>query len=136
MDRTEQIIARTGDLPSLPHLALKIIERLRDPNISTNDLEALVSRDPALASLVALAGCGEDQVAGPTTDDLRAQRDALAKKLASNATKAGPKVEQAAPVDPAENSFAGAGRISSTMGPFFEKRIVFSSGSANTTRPE
>lgn len=64
----------------------------------------------ALASLVALAGCGEEQAAGPTTGDLKSQRDALAQKLASKAKKATKQAEQVvAQGDPTENSFAGAG---------------------------
>lgn len=63
----------------------------------------------ALASLVALAGCGEEPVAGPTTGDLKAQRDALAKKLASKAKKATKQTEQVVQAEPSQNSFASAG---------------------------
>lgn len=46
---TERRLARSKNLPTLPGVAVQIIEMSEDPNVSMNQVARLVSQDPALA---------------------------------------------------------------------------------------
>jgi len=48
----EGIIAKTGDLPAMPAIAVKVMEMVSDPGTSANDLQDLISRDQALTTKV------------------------------------------------------------------------------------
>ena len=48
----EAIIARTGDLPAMPAIAVKVMEMVGDPSTSANDLQEIISHDQALTSKV------------------------------------------------------------------------------------
>lgn len=48
----EQIASRAGDLPSLPTIALKIIEMVGDSRTSAGDLQRVIMSDQALAARV------------------------------------------------------------------------------------
>jgi HD-like signal output (HDOD) protein len=48
----ESMIAKTGDLPAMPSIAVKVMEMVSDPNTSANDLQQLISRDQALTTKV------------------------------------------------------------------------------------
>jgi type IV pilus assembly protein PilP len=62
----------------------------------------------ALSLLVALAGCGSDPPTGPTTTDLKAERDALVQKMKDKAGRPTAPVTQPGVVSQGdENSFAG-----------------------------
>jgi HD-like signal output (HDOD) protein len=41
-----------GDLPTLPHVATKVIELVSDPNSSAGDLQKVILRDQALTARV------------------------------------------------------------------------------------
>ncbi len=63
----------------------------------------------ALALLVALAGCESDPPTGPTTTDLKAERDALAQKMKDKAGRRTAPVTQPGVVSESdESSFVGA----------------------------
>ncbi|HUX07361.1 MAG TPA: HDOD domain-containing protein [Acidobacteriota bacterium] len=44
----EKLIARVGDLPAMPVVAVKVMSMIGDPSISANHLQAMISRDQAL----------------------------------------------------------------------------------------
>lgn len=48
----EAIIARTGDLPAMPAIAVKVMEMVGNPSTSANDLQEVISHDQALTSKV------------------------------------------------------------------------------------
>lgn len=48
----ESIIAKTGDLPAMPSIAVKVMELVSEPDTSANDLQDLISRDQALTTKV------------------------------------------------------------------------------------
>jgi putative nucleotidyltransferase with HDIG domain len=48
----ETIIARTGDLPAMPSIAVKVMELVGDPGASATDLQSIISTDQALTSKV------------------------------------------------------------------------------------
>jgi putative nucleotidyltransferase with HDIG domain len=48
----ESLIARTGDLPAMPAIAVKVMEMVGDPSTSANDLQAVISHDQALTTKV------------------------------------------------------------------------------------
>jgi putative nucleotidyltransferase with HDIG domain len=48
----ESIIARTGDLPAMPGIAVKVMEMVGDPGTSAKDLQEVISHDQALTTKV------------------------------------------------------------------------------------
>jgi len=46
----EKIILTTGDLPAMPHVANLAMQRLSDPEVSTDELHEIISRDQSLAA--------------------------------------------------------------------------------------
>lgn len=48
----ESIIAKTGDLPAMPAIAVNVMGMVGDPSTSANDLQAVIERDQALTSKV------------------------------------------------------------------------------------
>lgn len=48
--KTERILARIRDIPTLPEVVNQILETINDPDSSADDLTAIVERDPALAT--------------------------------------------------------------------------------------
>lgn len=48
----DQIAQRAGDLPSLPTIALKVMEMVGDPKASASDMQRVISSDQALAARV------------------------------------------------------------------------------------
>ncbi len=62
----------------------------------------------ALALLVVLAGCSSEPPTGPTTTDLKAERDALAQKMKDKAgRRTAPVTQPSVVADDEENAFAG-----------------------------
>jgi putative nucleotidyltransferase with HDIG domain len=50
MERAERIAAMVGDLPSLPHVAAKVMELIHDSSSSAADLEKLIASDQAMTA--------------------------------------------------------------------------------------
>lgn len=48
----EKIVQATGDLPTMPHVANLVMEKLSDPNATAKDLHKIISQDQALAARV------------------------------------------------------------------------------------
>lgn len=48
----EKIVGATGDLPTMPHVASLVMEKLGDPNATPKDLHKIISQDQALAARV------------------------------------------------------------------------------------
>lgn len=48
----EKIVQATGDLPTMPHVANLVMEKLSDPNATAKDLHTIISQDQALAARV------------------------------------------------------------------------------------
>lgn len=48
----EQLIARVGDLPAMPTIAVRIMSMIGDPSTSANKLQDMISRDQALTAKV------------------------------------------------------------------------------------
>jgi putative nucleotidyltransferase with HDIG domain len=48
----EKIVGATGDLPTMPHVASLVMEKLSDPNATPKDLHKIISQDQALAARV------------------------------------------------------------------------------------
>ena len=48
----ESLIARTGDLPTMPAIAVKVMELVGDPATSATDLQDVISHDQALTTKV------------------------------------------------------------------------------------
>ncbi len=48
----EKIVQATGDLPTMPHVANLVMEKLSDPNATPKDLQKIISQDQALAARV------------------------------------------------------------------------------------
>lgn len=48
----EKIVQATGDLPTMPHVANLVMEKLSDPNATPRDLHKIISQDQALAARV------------------------------------------------------------------------------------
>jgi putative nucleotidyltransferase with HDIG domain len=52
MDDAKALAAKIGDLPTLPHVATRVIELVADPHANASDLERVISRDAALTARV------------------------------------------------------------------------------------
>lgn len=48
----EKIVQATGDLPTMPHIASLVMEKLSDPHATPKDLHRIISQDQALAARV------------------------------------------------------------------------------------
>jgi putative nucleotidyltransferase with HDIG domain len=48
----DTLVARIGDLPAMPTIAVRIMEMISDPSTSANRLQAMISRDQALTAKV------------------------------------------------------------------------------------
>ncbi len=48
----DQIVSKVGDLPSLPTIAIKVMEMVGDPRTSVSDLQHVISSDQALAARI------------------------------------------------------------------------------------
>jgi putative nucleotidyltransferase with HDIG domain len=73
MNRIEWVAARAGDLPSLPQVARKILDRVRDPGATAAELGGIVSRDQALVTkLLRMSNSAMYGLREPVTDVRRA----------------------------------------------------------------
>ncbi len=52
MSTLDAIAAKTGDLPALPQVALKVMELVRNPDTTIKNLEEVISKDQALVAKV------------------------------------------------------------------------------------
>jgi HD-like signal output (HDOD) protein len=52
METAKVIAAQVGDLPTLPHVATKVMELLSGDDSSASDLDRVISRDQALTARV------------------------------------------------------------------------------------
>ena len=48
----EKIAAQTGDLPALPAVGMSALEMANDPNVSSRDLQFIISKDQALTARI------------------------------------------------------------------------------------
>ncbi|MFH0925859.1 MAG: HDOD domain-containing protein [bacterium] len=48
----KKIVSLTGDLPPMPHIAMKVMEIVRDVNVSANGLKKVISQDQALTAKI------------------------------------------------------------------------------------
>jgi putative nucleotidyltransferase with HDIG domain len=48
----EKIAAQTGDLPALPTVGMSALEMANDPNVSSRDLQFIISKDQALTARI------------------------------------------------------------------------------------
>lgn len=52
MDSVDLIASKAGDLPTLPEVAAKVMEMVRDPDTRLKDLVDVIAKDPSLAGRV------------------------------------------------------------------------------------
>jgi putative nucleotidyltransferase with HDIG domain len=48
----DQIVQTTGDLPTMPHIATLVMQKVADPNTTSKDLHETISKDQALAARI------------------------------------------------------------------------------------
>jgi len=70
----EIIAAKAGDLPALPHLAIRVMELIRDPHTRIRQIEDVISQDPALTARVL-------RIANSAFYGLRAQVSTLSRAI-------------------------------------------------------
>ena len=70
----EKIILKSVDLPTMPHVAAKTMQLLSDPNVSSKDLQKVISSDSVLAANIlkisnsALYGCSREILPEETSE--------------------------------------------------------------------
>ncbi len=48
----KKIVMLTGDLPTIPHTAQRVLERLSDPEVQPKELEKIILQDPSLTARI------------------------------------------------------------------------------------
>jgi putative nucleotidyltransferase with HDIG domain len=74
VNSVDLVASKAGDLPALPHLAVRVMELIRDPNTRIRQIEEVISKDPALTARVL-------RIANSAFYGLRAQVSTLSRAI-------------------------------------------------------